>query len=206
MMSTPAAVPAETPTDEPQLSKAELRRRRILAKRGARMALVTGDKTLAENPAESAPAAFAPAPHVQTPGSAPRSEPIPVRSHAPPLEPRGQEPAPNFEAVPRRGGTTLALPRTARVALVTLSGLAVPIIRARVAARASALQLFLAVEAVALAPQLAAWATTRRHGGGVMAVLSALVGVSRTMGDLARDLSTFMFALFVSLRLIAQLI
>lgn len=188
-MSTPATAPAAG-SDAP-LSKAELRRRRILAKRGQRMALVTGDQALATT--DSITPSFTPA---RPASSAPAETAAPA-----PVAPAPPRAASAPAARPRRATAKLALPVFARVLLVSLCGLCVPIVRSHLFARASALQLFLAAEAVALAPELAAYAGAGGGEAGVLGLLSALLGVSRTLVAVGRDATTFLLALFLALRL-----
>lgn len=191
-----AADAATTPTanGEPPLSKAELRRRRILAKKGARMALVTGDSALAAADSVPAPApAVAPvapaasisAPVAFEPETAPAPAPVAVRAAEAPTPAPTMPTMPRFWKMPR-------LPDSVRTGMVLAGGVGMPFLRQYVWVRLSALQLFLALEAVMLAPEIAYW--------GNSGMLGAALGVAKQSSMVWRDLALYLLSLFIVLR------
>lgn len=175
--------------DEPQLSRAELRRQKILAKKGTRMALVTGDQTLAasDNTAPPLTSSVRVVPEIRAPAPALSAEPVSASS-AEPISPT----IPHYNHISTRSWYLPQLPVAARALLVALCGLSVPVVRARLWEEASALQLFMAVEALVVAPELALWTE--------VGLLGAAVGAARQMAAIWRDATLFLFALFTALR------
>ncbi len=180
---------SESASNEPQLSQAELRRRRILAKKGTRMALVTGDQTLAasdtNNPPVTSSARLVSEIHAPAPALSPEptttinNEPI---SHT----------IPERYPVPTRSWRLPQLPVAARVSLIVLCGVSVPFVRVRLWEHASAFQLFMAIEALIVAPELVSWTE--------VGLLGAAVGAAKQMAAMWRDTTLFLFALFTALR------
>lgn len=200
---------ASKPVEDAGLSKAELRRRRILAKKGARMALVTGDQTLAT--ADTADTAVIPPPGISTISTSRitrNTAPIPAEPTNMNMDmPLAPIPGSPFANASRRRSSTMlitSVPSSVRVVLVVLCGLLLPFIRsssttyptlmsASSASSASALQVFLGTQALFIAPELLAWCN--------MGMLSTLLGVAKHLSSVWRDAALFLFALFVSLRL-----
>lgn len=216
-MTTSTAPSTSAAAENGGLSKAELRRQKILAKRGARMALVAGDRTLGESATNKIAAASAASAASATTAAAAESRPA-TRNEEPSARLEGAVPPPpvvddwasffppgaagNQDVVPDRRGFVLCVPTSARIVLLVLCAVLVPVLRAtELVPRASALQMFLAAEAVVLAPALVARSAARPAGGGIFRVFSMAATAAGVLRTVYADIALFLLALFCALRL-----